>query len=89
MSLPNLRGRVDRVCELRVQAWDRQGNELDFVTRGISAGTFQHEVDHLDATLFIDRVRDTRSLCTWQEFERQHREGFIQEVKSIVAEFGS
>jgi peptide deformylase len=89
LSVPNLRGRVDRVCELRVQAWDRQGNELDFVTRGISAGTFQHEVDHLDATLFIDRVRDTRSLCTWQEFERQHREGFIQEVKSIVAEFGS
>jgi len=89
LSVPNLRGRVDRFCELRVQAWDQKGNDLDFVTRGISAGTFQHEVDHLDATLFIDRVSDTRSLCTWQEFERQHREGFIQEVRSIVAEFGS
>ncbi len=89
LSVPNLRGRVDRFCELQVQAWDRHGQALDFVTRGISAGTFQHEVDHLDATLFIDRVRDPRSLCTWQEFERQYREQFIKEVQGIVAEFGS
>lgn len=89
LSVPNLRGRVDRFCEVRVQAWDRLGNDLDFVARGISAGTYQHEVDHLDATIFVDRVKDTRSLCTWQEFERQQREGFIKEVQSIVAEFGS
>ena len=89
LSVPNLRGRVDRFCEVRVQAWDRFGNELDFVARGISAGTYQHEVDHLDATIFVDRVKDTRSLCTWQEFERHHREAFIKEVQAIVAEFGS
>ncbi len=89
LSVPNLRGRVERFCEVRVTAWDRHGNDLDFVARGISAGTYQHEVDHLDATIFVDRVKDSRSLCTWQEFERQHREGFIKEVQSIVAEFGS
>lgn len=89
LSVPNLRGRVDRFCEVRVQAWDREGRELDFVARGISAGTYQHEVDHLDATIFVDRVSDTRTLCTWQEFERHHREGFIKEVQAIVAEFGA
>ena len=89
LSVPNLRGRVDRSLSVRVQAWDRQGNELDFVARGISAGTFQHEVDHLNATLFVDRVRDPRSLCTWQEFERHHRAQFIQEVQAIVAKWGS
>ena len=89
LSVPNLRGRVDRVVSVRVQAWDRRGEELDFVARGISAGTFQHEVDHLNATIFVDRVRDPRSLCTWQEFERQHRSKFIEEVQAIVAKWGS
>ncbi len=89
LSVPNLRGRVDRALSVRVQAWDRHGQELDFVARGISAGTFQHEVDHLNATLFVDRVRDPRSLCTWQEFERHHRARFIEEVQAIVAKWGS
>lgn len=89
LSVPNLRGRVDRTLSVRVQAWDRHGQELDFVARGISAGTFQHEVDHLNATLFVDRVRDPRSLCTWQEFERHHRARFIEEVQAVVAKWGS
>ena len=89
LSVPNLRGRVDRALSVRVQAWDRHGQELDFVARGISAGTFQHEVDHLNATLFLDRVHDPRSLCTWQEFERHHRAQFIAEVQAIVAKWGS
>lgn len=89
LSVPNLRGRVQRFCEVRVQAWDRHGNDLDFVAKGITAGTYQHEVDHLHATIFVDRVTDSRTLCTWQEFERQQREGFIKEVQAIVAEFGS
>jgi len=89
LSVPNLRGRVERSLRVRVQAWDRHGQELDFVARGISAGTFQHEVDHLNATLFLDRVHDPRSLCTWQEFERHHRAQFIAEVQAIVAKWGS
>lgn len=89
LSVPNLRGRVDRALAVRVQAWDRHGQELDFIARGISAGTFQHEVDHLNATVFLDRVRDPRSLCTWQEFERHHRAQFIEEVQAIVAKWGS
>ena len=89
LSVPNLRGRVDRFLSVRVQAWDRHGAALDFVARGISAGTFQHEVDHLNATIFVDRVRDPRSLCTWQEFERHHRAQFIEEVRLIVAKWGS
>lgn len=89
LSVPNLRGRVDRVLELRVRAWDRTGKDLDFIVRGVSAGTFQHEVDHLDGSLFVDRVKDPRSLCTWQEFERHHKPVFVSEVGAIVAKWGS
>lgn len=89
LSVPNLRGRVDRVLELRVRGWDRTGKDLDFVARGVSAGTFQHEVDHLDGRLFVDRVTDPRSLCTWQEFDRQHKPTVVAEVTAIVAKWGS
>ncbi|MFO0682499.1 MAG: peptide deformylase [Sandaracinus sp.] len=89
LSVPNLRGRVRRWARLRVRAWDRDGNDLDFVTAGISAGTFQHEVDHLDGKLFVDRVEDSRTLTTWEGFERYHQAKFVGEVKEIVARYGS
>ena len=89
LSVPNLRGDVPRFVELRCQAWDRHGNDVDVVVRGLSAGTYQHEVDHLDATLFVDRVADPRTLATWTEFERYHREAFIARVTELVARFGS
>ena len=88
LSVPNLRGDVPRFLHLRVQAWDRHGEPVEREVHGISAGTFQHEVDHLDATLFIDRVRDPRSLTTWTEFERFHREAFIARVTEIVTRYG-
>jgi peptide deformylase len=89
LSVPNLRGEVARVAELRVQAWDRQGNDLDFVARGLAAGTYQHEVDHLHGALFVDKVVDPRSLATWAEFERYQLAGFAERARAIVARYGS
>jgi peptide deformylase len=88
LSVPNLRGEVPRCVNIRVRAWDRNGNDLDFEARGITAGTYQHEVDHLDGTLFVDRVVDTRSLCTWQDFERFRQADFVARARSIIARFG-
>ncbi|HEY8377984.1 MAG TPA: peptide deformylase, partial [Nannocystis sp.] len=56
LSVPDLRGVVRRHAEVRVEAWDRHGNPIDRVVRGVTAGTFQHECDHLDGVLFVDRV---------------------------------
>lgn len=89
LSVPNLRGVVKRFAELRVRAWDRNGAEIDQVVRGITAGTYQHEVDHLDGVLFVDRVDDPRTLCTWTEFERFHRDAFVERVTAIVERYGS
>ena len=89
LSVPNLRGVVPRHAELRVRALDRDGNEIDRVVRGITAGTFQHEVDHLDGKLFLDRVADTKTLCTWAEFDRFHKEAFVARVRDVVARYGS
>ena len=56
LSVPNLRGEVPRHVNMRVRYLDRDGVEHDEVRRGLTAGTFQHELDHLDGVLFVDRV---------------------------------
>jgi peptide deformylase len=89
LSVPNLRGEVKRFCGVRVRAWDRDGKELDFEVKGLTAGTFQHEVDHLDGKVFLDRVEDTRTLATWTDFERYHLAAFAERAKALVAKYGS
>lgn len=89
LSVPNLRGEVRRFTAVRVRAWDREGNDLDFEVKGLTAGTFQHEVDHLDGKVFLDRVEDTRSLTTWADFERFHMAAFVERAKALVAKHGA
>jgi peptide deformylase len=89
LSVPNLRGEVPRAPLARVRAWDREGKPIDVEVKGLAAGTFQHEVDHLNGMLFVDRVVDTRSLCTWQDFERYQMKSFVDRAKAIVARYGS
>ena len=89
LSVPNMRGNVNRHVNIRVRYWDRDGHRHDTVKRGLTAGTFQHEVDHLDGLLFLDRVDDTRTLTTWEQFERFHRAAFIERITEFVARVGS
>src|ERR1043165_3396945 len=88
LSVPNLRGTVKRFVHLRGQAWDRHGNPIDEVVHGLKAGTYQHEVDHLDGKIFVDRA-DPTTFTTWTEFERYHKAQFIEQVQQLVARVGS
>lgn len=89
LSVPNLRGEVPRRAGVRVRALDREGKPLDFEVKGLTAGTFQHELDHLDGKLFVDRVNDTRTLATWADFERYHLKGFAERARALVEKYGS
>ena len=89
LSVPNLRGVVSRHARMRVRALDRHGAALDFEVAGISAGTYQHEVDHLWGKLFIDKVEDPTTLCTWEAFSRHHEASFRTHVEQVVARWGS
>jgi peptide deformylase len=80
LSVPNLRGRVPRCPHIRVCALDRYGAPLDFTAKGLAAGTYQHELDHLDGVLFVDRVEDSRTFCTVDNFRRHHMDAFAREV---------
>jgi peptide deformylase len=89
LSVPDLRGNVFRHVNIRVRYLDRDGVEHDEVKRGLTAGTFQHECDHLDGRLFLDRVEDTTTLSTWEQFERFHRDAFVARITEFVARVGS
>jgi peptide deformylase len=89
LSVPNLRGNVMRHVNVRVRYLDRRGVAHDEVKRGLTAGTFQHECDHLDGLLFVDRVTDTRTLTTWEQFERFHRAAFVARITEFLERVGS
>ena len=89
LSVPDLRGNVFRNVNVRVRYLDRDGNAHDEVRRGLTAGTFQHECDHLDGKLFLDRVVDTTTLTTWEQFERFHRDAFVERITPFVERVGS
>ena len=89
LSVPNLRGKVQRHCEIDVSALDRHGNPIDDRVKGMTAATYQHEVDHLLGKLFLDRVEDSTSLVTWDHFERYHRAQVSENVQQLVARYGS
>ncbi len=88
LSVPDLRGSLERHVSVRVRYLDRDGDEHTEVKRGLTAGTFQHEVDHLDGVLFVDRA-DPRTLATWEQFEMHQREEFVGRISEFVARVGS
>jgi peptide deformylase len=89
LSVPDLRGTVDRFEAVRVRYLDRFGTPVDELRRGLTAGTFQHEVDHLDGVLFLDRVRDPATFTTWEQFDRFGRAEFEAHARAVVDRLGS
>jgi peptide deformylase len=85
LSVPDLRGSLYRHVAVRVRYLDRKGKERDEVKRGLTAGTFQHEVDHLDGVLFVDRA-DPRTFATWEQFDRHQRDEFVRRVERLTEE---
>lgn len=88
LSVP-MRGDVSRHVNIRVRYLDRHGVAHDEIKRGLTAGTWQHECDHLDGLLFVDRVTDTTTLSTWDEFNQHHRDAFVERITAFVERVGS
>jgi len=70
LSVPDIRGRVPRYTKLRVRALNHEGRELDFVAGGFHARVIQHEFDHLNGKLYLDRMGDLSTLAHLQEYIR-------------------
>lgn len=70
LSIPDLRGLVPRHPAVRVRGIDREGQPLDYVAHGFEARIVQHEFDHLNGVVFLDRMRDLHSLSYLEEWEQ-------------------
>jgi peptide deformylase len=70
LSIPDIRGKVPRHYEIKVKAFDREGERIELRARGFSARVIQHETDHLDGILFFDRMREFETLTFLEEYAR-------------------
>jgi peptide deformylase len=70
LSVPGLRGFVERPKKIRVNYLDHKGQEREFIAEGFLATVIQHELDHLEGILYIDRIKDTRLISYQEEFDQ-------------------
>lgn len=69
LSIPDLRGAVPRFARVRLEAVDRDGEGYSVEASGFFARVIQHECDHLEGRVFLDRMEDLRTLSFLKEFE--------------------
>jgi peptide deformylase len=69
LSVPDLRGVVPRLKRLKLDALDREGKPYSLEASDFFARVIQHECDHLDGHVYLDRMADMRSLSFIKEFE--------------------
>jgi peptide deformylase len=68
LSIPGYVGEVDRAEKIRVRALDRNGRKIRLRLSGWTARIFQHEIDHLNGILYIDKLTDKENFWTDEEF---------------------
>ena len=68
LSIPGYLGEVERPLSIRVRAQDREGKKIKLKIGGWTARIFQHEIDHLNGVLFIDKLTAPENLWTEEEF---------------------
>jgi len=76
LCLPGVEAPVERASEVAVTGLDRSGKSVRIEAKGLLATVLQHEVDHLDGLVFIDRVSDP-SLIKHIPFEKEKKEELI------------
>ena len=82
LSIPGYVGEVSRHRSIRVRAQDRYGKKIRLRLHDWDARIFQHEIDHLDGVLYIDRLTAPENL--WTEEEYQEKFGADQEETDEV-----
>ncbi len=76
LSVPGMRGVVPRSTSVALEGLDREGQRVELRADDMFARVLQHEIDHLDGVLYLDRMTDMRRLAFLEEFQRywQQRE---------------
>ena len=70
ISGPNLYGQALRYKKIKLKWQDEQANQNEKIFKDILAQVIQHEVDHINGILFVDRVKDTKTFITFSEYKK-------------------
>ena len=70
LSIPDIRGVVPRSAAVNVKGLDAQGQPVELSAEGFFARVLQHEIDHLDGVIFLDRMEDLATLSYFDEYQR-------------------
>jgi len=71
LSCPSIRGKVPRSKRVTAIYYDEFGKKKTVNLEGLQARLFQHEIDHLNGNVYVDRMKDMKSLMTLSEFEER------------------
>jgi peptide deformylase len=74
LSVPGLRGYVERPSKIEVNYLDERGKPQTRIAEGFLATVFQHELDHLDGVLYVDKITDKSKFAFTEEYARYHVE---------------
>jgi peptide deformylase len=70
LSIPEIRGLVPRYTDITLKGLDRTGHAMELQLKKFAARVAQHETDHLDGVLFLDRMQSLQSLTFLDEYSR-------------------
>jgi peptide deformylase len=70
LSIPDFRGVTPRYTAVRLEALGRKGERIELVAKDFFARVLQHETDHLNGKVYLDRMGDLTTLCHLQEWSR-------------------
>lgn len=74
LSFPEITGEISRATSIVVRAQDLEGNPVEIETTGFLARAIQHEVDHLNGILFIDRMSSVAKMSLSSKLKRLQKE---------------
>lgn len=72
LSIPHVYGTVKRADEVTVRYYDREGEEIEVTAFGYLARAFQHEIDHLDGVLFVEKMIEQIPEAELEDYMEEH-----------------
>lgn len=72
LSIPHVFGTVKRADEVTVRYYDREGEEIEVTAFGYLARAFQHEIDHLDGVLFVEKMIKQIPEAELEDYMEEH-----------------
>lgn len=70
LSIPGVRALVPRYKKINIIYWDRQGKKQKFLANDFIARIFQHEYDHLNGLVYLDRIKCTGDIVAESEYKK-------------------